>query len=91
MNSTSIVHACLIATDYLTRIRDAGIPIMIVQGDKDTAVPVENSRQWIETIKKLNVKHKYIELKNGDHGTVINDGMPDIVEFFSEHPKTGGK
>jgi hypothetical protein len=32
-----------------------------------------------------------VKLTEGDHGTVINDGMPDIYKFFAEHSKTGGK
>jgi len=35
--------------------------------------------------------YRYIELPEGDHGTVIIDGMPDIFKFFTENPKTGGK
>lgn len=39
-------------------------------------------------MKEIGMNHKYIELAGGDHGTVINDGMPDIFKFFAEHPKT---
>jgi predicted peptidase len=75
--------------EYLSKINDAGIPIMIVQGDKDTAVPVTYTRQWIDTMKEIGMVYKYIELPGGDHGTVISDGMPDIFKFFAEHPKAG--
>lgn len=75
-------------TEILTTIRDAGIPVMIVQGDKDTAVPVNYTRQWIDTMKELKMKHEYIEFPGGDHGTVISDGMPDIFRFFAEHTNT---
>jgi hypothetical protein len=54
-------------------------------------VPVTYTRQWIDTMKEIGMKHKYIELPGGDHGTVINDGMPDIFTFFAEHPKTSVK
>jgi len=60
---------------------------MIVQGDKDTAVPVANTRQGLDTMKEIGMKHKYIELSGGDHGTVITDGMPDIFKFIEENPK----
>jgi predicted peptidase len=73
--------------EYLTKIKDAGIPVMVVQGDKDTAVPVTYTRQWIDTMKELGMKYEYIELPGGDHGTVINDGMPNIFKFFAQHPK----
>jgi len=77
--------------DYLSKINDANIPVMIVQGDKDTAVPSENTQEWINTMKEMGMKHEYIEFADGDHGTVINDGMPDIFRFFAENPKAGVK
>ena len=75
--------------EYLTKIMDANIPVMIVQGDKDPAVPVTYTRQWIDAMKEIGMKYQYIELPGGDHGTVIGDGMPEIFKFFAEHPKVG--
>ena len=75
--------------EYLGKISDAGIPVMIVQGDKDTAVPITYTRQWIDTMKEIGMKYEYIELPGGDHGTVIGDGMPDIFKFFAAHPRAG--
>ncbi len=77
--------------EYLGKINNANIPIMIIQGDKDTAVPVAYTRQWIDTMKEIGMTHKYIEIPGGDHGTVIGDGMPDIFKFFAEHPKKAVK
>jgi len=77
--------------DHLGRMREAGIPVMIVQGGKDTAVPVENTRTWAEAMKELKMEHVYVELPEGDHGTVIGDGMPAIFEFFAKHPKGAAK
>jgi predicted esterase len=75
--------------DYLTQIRDAGLPVMVVQGGKDPAVPAEYTRRWIDTMKELGVEHEYVEFPEGDHGNVIGDGMPDIFRFFAEHTKAG--
>jgi dipeptidyl aminopeptidase/acylaminoacyl peptidase len=77
--------------EYLSKINNANIPVIIVQGDKDTAVPVTTTRQWVDAMKELGMKHKYMELAGGDHGTVITDGMADIFAFFKEHPKSGAK
>lgn len=74
--------------DYLTKTMDANIPLMVVQGGKDRAVSAENTRKWIDTMKELEMKHEYIEFAEGDHGTVISDGMPDIFRFFAEYTKT---
>lgn len=73
--------------EYLGKINNANIPVILVQGDKDPAVPVTYTRQWADTMKEIKMNHKYIEFPGGDHGTVINDGMPDIFKFFAEHPK----
>jgi predicted peptidase len=60
----------------LEKIRD--IPVIIVQGDADTAVPVTNTRRWSDKLKELNMTHRYLE---------IAGGMPDIFKFFGSHPK----
>jgi predicted peptidase len=75
--------------EMLTTLRDAGVPVMIVQGGKDTVVPPENTRLWAESMQELGLTQEYIELPEGDHGTVIGDGMPDIFRFFAAHPKAG--
>ena len=73
--------------DILDTIKQAGIPLMIVQGDMDPAVPVANTRQWVETMKENGMKHEYIEFAGGDHGDIIGNGMADIFRFFAANPK----
>ena len=63
-----------------------GIPMIIVQGDKDPLVPVEGVRQWIDQMKELHITHQYIERAGGDHGTVLTD-VPAVIAFFSQHSK----
>lgn len=63
------------------------LPVIIVQGDADTAVPVARTRQWVEKLKEQKMTHEYHEIANGDHGNVITIGMPDIFAFFSKHTK----
>ena len=75
--------------EILTPIRNAGVPLMMVQGGKDKVVPPEYAHQWVDTMKELKMVYKYIELPDDDHGTVIGDGMPDIFRFFAEHTKGG--
>lgn len=71
--------------EILHPIQDTGVPVMVIQGDEDTAVPVENTRMWATTMDEMGMAHEYIEIPGGDHGTVIPDGMPDIFRFFAEH------
>jgi poly(3-hydroxybutyrate) depolymerase len=70
------------AASLLQPYKEANVPVIVIQGDRDTAVPVANTRTWIEAMDELDMIYKYVELGGGDHGTVINDGMPDIFEFF---------
>jgi predicted peptidase len=75
----------------LKPMHDAGIPVMIIQGEKDTVVPANITRQWADALKELGMENEYIEIPGGDHGTVIRDGMPDIFRFFEEHKKSSVK
>jgi dienelactone hydrolase len=63
------------------------MPMMIVHGDMDTAVPVAVGRSWAEAMRELRMPHQYIEVPGGDHGNVISIGMPDIFTFFGTHAK----
>jgi predicted esterase len=63
------------------------IPMIIVQGDMDTLVPVAGTRLWIEQMKALHMTHQYVEVPGGDHGSVLTSGAPDIFAFFAKHKK----
>lgn len=63
------------------------IPMIIVQGDMDTLVPVAGTRLWIEKMKSLNMTHQYVEVPGGDHGSVLTTGAPDIFAFFAKHTR----
>jgi predicted esterase len=71
--------------DSLASIKD--MPVIIVQGDADTAVPVANTRRWADKLKELKMTHEYHEIAGGDHGSVIATGMPDIFAFFAKHTR----
>jgi poly(3-hydroxybutyrate) depolymerase len=65
------------------------IPMIIVQGDMDTLVPVAGTRLWIEKMKDLKMTYQYVEVPGGDHGSVLTTGAPDIFAFFAKHTKDG--
>jgi alpha-beta hydrolase superfamily lysophospholipase len=75
------------SAQILQPMKKAGVPVMIVQGGADTVVPPTNTRAWVESLKSLEMNHKYIEFPQGDHGNVINDGMPQIFEFFKANTR----
>jgi predicted peptidase len=74
------------AAELLTPIKDS-MPVMVAQGDADTAVPVANTRKWIETMKDLKMNYTYLELPGEDHGSIIPKSMPEIFKFFNAHTK----
>jgi poly(3-hydroxybutyrate) depolymerase len=61
------------------------MPVLVVQGDKDTAVPVANTRAYIARLSELNAAYRYIEIGGLDHNIA---GIADIYEFFAEHVKS---
>jgi predicted peptidase len=65
------------------------IPMIIVQGDMDTLVPVAGARLWIEKMKELKMTYQYVEVPGGDHGSVLTTGAPDIFAFFAKHTRAG--
>ncbi len=72
--------------DSLAAIHD--MPVIIVQGAMDTAVPVTYTRLWADKLKALRMNYQYLEIRDGDHMSVIGTGMPKIFAFFAAHPKT---
>jgi len=69
------------------KMRDAGVPVIVTQGDADTLVPASNTRLWIDTMEELKLDYEYKEIAGADHGTVIEQGLPDIFAFFKAHPR----
>jgi dipeptidyl aminopeptidase/acylaminoacyl peptidase len=75
----------------LAAIRDT--PIIIVQGELDVLVKVENTRRWVDEMKKLKMDYEYIEIKGGDHifSMVTNPAMiAKVFDFFDRHPRSSG-
>ncbi|MBZ5579305.1 MAG: prolyl oligopeptidase family serine peptidase [Acidobacteriia bacterium] len=63
------------------------MPVLVVQGDADTAVPVEDTRKWVAAMKDRKMDHRYREVPGGTHGSVIATGMPEVFAFFDAHSK----
>jgi len=71
--------------DSLAEIKD--MSVIFVHGDVDEAVPVANTRQWVEKLKELNMTYEYNEMEGVSHGPVITQSLPSIYEFFGKHSK----
>lgn len=75
------------SAQILQPMKDAGIPVLIIQGEADTVVPATNTRAWAESLQALEMEGEYVEMPGGDHGSVINDGMPQIFELFQANTR----
>jgi predicted esterase len=71
----------------LQPMKDAGVPLLIIQGSADTVVPATNTRAWAASMEAIQMEGKYVEIPEGDHGSVINDGMPAIFELFQANTR----
>jgi predicted peptidase len=63
------------------------LPVIVIHGDMDEAVPVSLSRTWVEEMKARKMTYQYIEVPGGTHGSVITSGQPDIFAFFAKYTK----
>lgn len=73
------------ATD-LEKIK--AVPVILVQGAKDTLVKPEYVRPWAEQMKALGMTHQYIEDPEADHINVAFRNLPKVFEFFEQHRRS---
>jgi poly(3-hydroxybutyrate) depolymerase len=73
--------------EILGRLDDAGVPILLIHGDVDEAVPVDLARTWAATMQEIGMRHKYVELPGVTHGPVITISQEHVYEFFGQHSK----
>lgn len=78
----------------VTYVRADAPPFLVIHGDKDAMVPVEQSRELVARMREAGARVKYIEVKNANHGFWpvggdIDPTMPqitaEIVEFFRQN------
>ena len=74
--------------EILKGIKDGSVPMFVTTGDADEAVPVTNTRMWVDTIKEMSMKYEYKEYPGVTHGPIIEAAMPDIFAFFEAHTKS---
>lgn len=63
------------------------IPFILIHGDADTAVPVEQTRDWAAKMKALKMTHEYHEIRGGTHASTLPLGAPFTFKFFDRYRK----
>ena len=74
--------------ERLAQIRQ--MPVIVVQGDSDPLIKVENTRMWVAKMKELGMRYEYIEVPFGGHTDVIMrspENLKKIVDFFDKARK----
>jgi len=73
----------------ITYAQNINIPVMIIHGDQDVVVDVEQSRTMYKALKKHNKKVEYIELKEGNHHMSIEVNrllvLLSFERFLNQH------
>ena len=63
------------------------VPWIVIHGDKDPTVSVEESRKMVKAGKELGIEIKYIEVPGGDHTNIAVPGFKDIFDWFDAHKR----
>jgi len=70
-------------------------PTVLVHGIDDTDVPYEKSVEMAEHLKRHNVEHQLISMRNGEHGLsgaepeAIEEAYADAFRFVDQHLQAG--
>lgn len=65
----------------------AHIPWIVIHGDKDPTVPVEESRKMVKAAKELGIEVKYIEMPGGNHTDIAVPNFNNIFDWFDAHKR----
>ncbi len=63
------------------------LPVMVVQGDEDTAVDVEITRRWVAKMEELGMSYEYIEVAGGTHFSAGRQNIDKVFAFLAKHRK----
>jgi predicted peptidase len=65
----------------------ADVPMVLVHGDADEAVSVDQTRRWAAKMREMGMKYEYYEIRGGGHRDAIIAGAPRVFAFFDKHSK----
>lgn len=81
----------LLARSAISKVDIIKAPILLVHGEEDRIVHIDQSRDMAEALRKHNKDYKYVELEAGDHHLSIQRNRHAFFEemdaFLSKHLK----
>jgi acetyl esterase/lipase len=70
----------------ITHVKKDNPPTLIIHGDKDTLVPLQQAEVMVKAMKDAGATAELILVKGGGHdGKVVKDNMPKVLEWFDKH------
>ena len=69
------------ANSPIHRVADIGLPLLIIHGDVDRSVMIEQSRELAAALEEAKKPFRYVEQPNGDHFLSLEEHR---VQFFQE-------
>ncbi len=81
--------AALAASNPIDHVDKVGVPVLLVHGDVDTTVVIEQSRDFAAALQAAGKPHRFIEQRNGDHHFSLASHRRQYLEaldaFLAEH------
>jgi len=75
----------------VTHLSEKAPPMLIIHGDKDTTVGIEQSLGFVEILKEKNLAHEFVVVEGGVHGFNLEpkqmDLRPKVFGFFEKYLK----
>jgi predicted esterase len=69
----------------------AHVPALVVHGNNDPTVNVEESRKVVKALQELGAKVVYKEVPGGDHSNVVVPAFKEIYDFFDANKRAQPK
>ncbi|MFN3212258.1 MAG: alpha/beta hydrolase family protein [Henriciella sp.] len=70
----------------ISRVKDVTMPMLVVHGEDDATVPVDQSRIFVRDLKRNDADYDYIEIKDMFHSPWRYEHniawFPELLEFF---------
>jgi acetyl esterase/lipase len=80
--------ALLTAVSPITYVTAKMPPTLLIHGDKDALVPIQQSETFRDKLKSLGVEVELVTVPGGQHdGATVNGGLVRLMSWLDEHLK----